>query len=386
MNWSRVDKFVHRPPVVLILLTLIAVLGFIAVGRLVRASESRQRRIAAEMYHRGLIDRNNHDFKQASNHFRAALSFDTGNSLYQLNLAEALASLGKNYDDQARTYLLNLWDRAPQDGQVNLELARLAANQNQLDQALRYYHNAIYGIWPDSSGAMRRQTRLELVDFLLSHNEKAQAQSELIASASSLPPDSAAHARIAERLMRVNDFTDALAQYRAILQIDRKNVDAMRGAGEAAFQLGEFRTAQRYLEAAKERGSHDDAAEQMLRTAELVLRNDPYRRSINDKERRQRTLSAFDQAGRRLQACAQQKSQDLSSPDSVSPLQTLSERWKNLKREVGRSYVAGNSEIGETAMDLVFEIEQQTAQECGPPAGLDLALLLIANNREGADR
>jgi hypothetical protein len=37
-------------------------------------------------------------------------------------------------------------------------------------------------------------------------------------------------------------------------------------------------------------------------------------------------------------------------------------------------------------MDVVFQIEQQAAQDCGQPTGLDEALLLIANNREGGDR
>ncbi len=384
MNWSAANKFAHRPPVVLVVLTAIAVIGFIAVGNLVRAFESRQRAIASEMYHRGLIDLNHQDFKLAATHFRAALSFDPANSQYQLNLAQSLAALGE--DNQARTYLVNLWDHAPQSGQVNLELARLAAHQNQPDEALRYYHNAIYGLWNDASGNSRRQTRLELVDFLLLHNEKTQAQSELIASAASLPPDPAPHARIAERLMRVNDYADALAQYRAILDFDRRNVEAMRGAGQAAFLLGELRTAQRYFEAAKEHGLRDDSVEQQLQLIDLVLRNDPFRRKLSDKERRERTLTAFKQAGDRLQQCAQTKGIDLNSPNVTAPLQTLQQQWVNLKPQVGAAYIGGNSEIAEAAMDLVFGIEQETAQECGPPNGLDQALLLIANNREGADR
>ena len=32
---------------------------------------------------------------------------------------------------EASAYLLNLWDREPEDGLVNLELARIAAQQRQ---------------------------------------------------------------------------------------------------------------------------------------------------------------------------------------------------------------------------------------------------------------
>jgi hypothetical protein len=37
-------------------------------------------------------------------------------------------------------------------------------------------------------------------------------------------------------------------------------------------------------------------------------------------------------------------------------------------------------------MDVVFQIEQQTAATCGPPQSLDLALLLISKKREAASQ
>jgi hypothetical protein len=37
-------------------------------------------------------------------------------------------------------------------------------------------------------------------------------------------------------------------------------------------------------------------------------------------------------------------------------------------------------------MDIVFQIEQQAANDCGEPQGLDQALLLISRNREAADQ
>jgi hypothetical protein len=37
-------------------------------------------------------------------------------------------------------------------------------------------------------------------------------------------------------------------------------------------------------------------------------------------------------------------------------------------------------------MDLVFVVEQQTAQQCGQPIGLDLAYVLIARDRNSVDR
>jgi hypothetical protein len=40
----------------------------------------------------------------------------------------------------------------------------------------------------------------------------------------------------------------------------------------------------------------------------------------------------------------------------------------------------------DTLMDLVSQIEQQTVQQCGQPTGADLALLLIARDRDGVDQ
>jgi hypothetical protein len=37
-------------------------------------------------------------------------------------------------------------------------------------------------------------------------------------------------------------------------------------------------------------------------------------------------------------------------------------------------------------MDVVFQIEQQSAAVCGQPKGLDLALLLISQKREAASQ
>jgi len=37
-------------------------------------------------------------------------------------------------------------------------------------------------------------------------------------------------------------------------------------------------------------------------------------------------------------------------------------------------------------MDVIYQIEQQTAAQCGPPQGLDQALLLISQKREAASQ
>jgi hypothetical protein len=57
-----------------------------------------------------------------------------------------------------------------------------------------------------------------------------------------------------------------------------------------------------------------------------------------------------------------------------------------MKADLRRLRTAGESDLPDTIMDLVFQIEQQTANDCGEPKGADQALLLLSHNREGADQ
>jgi cytochrome c-type biogenesis protein CcmH/NrfG len=76
--------------------------------------------------------------------FRAALTCDPSNSQYQLSLARALRdSNDPRRLEEAESYLIALWQRAPQDAAVNLALARVAAHRGSIEDATRYYHNAM---------------------------------------------------------------------------------------------------------------------------------------------------------------------------------------------------------------------------------------------------
>jgi hypothetical protein len=45
-----------------------------------------------------------------------------------------------------------------------------------------------------------------------------------------------------------------------------------------------------------------------------------------------------------------------------------------------------SAELPAAAMSFVFEVEDETAEVCGEPSGVDQALLLIGRNREGVER
>jgi tetratricopeptide (TPR) repeat protein len=369
--------YARQKPVVLALLAALGVIFFLAVTGLSRAYHAQRDLLGERWFNRGLADLNSGHFDNANTDFRSALLYARDNYDYQLSLAQALIGLKRT--GEAYSYLVNLWDRQPENGVVNLELARIAAQRNETDQAQRYYHNAIYATWPSDQEGRRRDTRLELVEYLLSIDAKKQAQSELIALEENLGDDPAQQQRVGELFLRAQDYDHALAAFRLSLKRNHRNAPALAGAGWAAFQSGRYSLAEHYLQAALAINPADTQTAEQLKTTELVLQMDPFRRSISPAERNRIVVKDFAIAGHRLSSCA------TPNPPSLSPASqpSLTDRWANMKSQVNEQGLRRNPGLIEEAMDVVFEIERQVSATCGPPTAEDLALLLIAKLHEG---
>ncbi len=369
--------YLTREPLILTVLSALALVFFFAVSALSHVYHTQQDSLGQRWSSRGVRDLKEKRYQAAVTDFRTALLYSRDNYDYQLSLAEALIGLQRT--DQARAYLTNLWDRQPENGRVNLELARIAAQSGETNRALRYYHNAIYATWPDDQENQRRDTRFELVEFLLKNNSREQAQAELIALAANLPDDPAEQLRMGDLFLRTQDYEHALSAYRSSLRADRSSAAANAGAGAAAFELGRYPLAQRYLSAALEGNPNDSEAAAQLKTTELVLQMDPFQRGVSGVRRDRMVVAAFNVAGDRIKSCLPATG---AIPDG-SPLQALSNDWSKLKPRITEQALRRDSELVETAMDLVFSTERQTSATCGPPVGKDLALLLIAKLHEG---
>jgi tetratricopeptide (TPR) repeat protein len=374
------EQNLGRKPATLALLAVLAVVSFLAVSGLSRAYHAQQESLGNRWYARGVADLKQQHFDRAVSEFRTALLYSRDNYAYQLNLAQALIGLKRT--DEAKAYLSNLWEREPENGLVNLELARIAAKERQTDQALRYYHNAIYAIWPDGEEAQQRDARLELIEFLLSINAKTQAQSELIALAANLNGDPSEHMRAGDLFLRAQDYEHALAEYRLSLKADRHNPAANAGAGWAAFELGRYAPAQHYLQAAASADPGDAESAARLKTVELVLQMDPYRRQISVAERDRIVIQAFATAGQRLKDC-QAAGHAGALVASTGGQPSLAQKWETMKKQITEPGLRRNPDMVESAMDLAFSIERQSSASCGTPTGTDLALLLIAKLHEG---
>ncbi len=392
MTWTLPKLVPRSAPVILLVLTIGAIAGFAAVSHLVTRYNANQQSRGRKLYAQGLTATTAGRYDDAIAAFRAALTCDPTNSQYQLSLARALRdSNDPRRLDEAESYLIALWERAPQDASVNLALARVAAHRGFIEDAVRYYHNAMYGVWNSDADANRNRARIELIQFLLNKNARAQADSELIALTTSLPQDAAAHLQAAQLFTQAQDYAGALQQYEEALRLAPTIAAAMAGAGEAAYGSGNYTIAQRYLRAAVNANREDANSRQLLASTDLVLRSNPFHSHISDAERNRRITAAFAQAEQRLTECARQTGINLNPTDSspsspASALSNLQARWTTVKPGLSQLQSPGETDLPDAAMDVVFQIEQQTATACGPPQGLDLALLLISQKREDASQ
>jgi tetratricopeptide (TPR) repeat protein len=363
--------YVKREPVTLAILTGMAIVFFLAVSALSRGYLAQRESLAERWAARGVNDLNAARYVPAVEDFRTALLYDRDNSAYQLNLSQAL--MGLHRDNEAEAYLVNLWEREPDNGMVSLELARIAAAKNETEQALRYYHNAIYGTWSGNPDVSTRKARLELIAYLMRIDARPEADAELIDLATaSVTGNAAEQMQLGQMFAQVGDYQRSLAAFQAALQRRRRNPQALAGAGEAAFHLGMFLMAERYLARAHALAPGDARTAERLNMTQIVLHWDPFRPQVPAAERRRIALEAFAASGERLKSCTSPTPQE----------QALQQQWQKLEPQATERAIKRQPDVVNTIMQLAFGIERQTAGSCGPQNEADRALLLVANLHE----
>jgi tetratricopeptide (TPR) repeat protein len=420
----------HIRPLFLVLVLIISAAFCTGTIFATRSYQRKQRKLGQMWFGRGQAALAAGQARVAVQDFRNALYYSHDSPEYRLRLAEALVA--SNHIREAQSYLITLWQDEPSNSTVNLQLARLAVRQGETQPALRYYHGAIYGLWPDGdAAALRQQTRLELIHYLLGMHDITQADAELIALTPELPRNPAVHNQVGRLFLQAGDEPRALQEFQQALRLNPKQATSLLGAGEAAFQLGHYRDAVQYLERALRAGEDDPKAEQLLATSRLILEWNPYGKGVSSRGRALRIVQAFRQATTRLNQCAAGKGVSLAAgfsspepPPSVavehsgtapqsglvgkllgkikpgekpmplaspsadtaaeSKLRQLYVQISQLKPSVRVSRLERDPQLADSAMGVIAQIEMLTAQQCGAPTGPDLALLLLA--RQGEER
>jgi tetratricopeptide (TPR) repeat protein len=373
----------ERETLVIFSIVLLAIF-FAITGFVVKRYHATQKALGGRWYQNGAAALNAQKPLEAVDAFHTALVYSRDNSAYQMSLADALVR-AKRFGE-AEVYLRTLWVREPGNGTVNLELARLAAQRSDVPEAIRYYHNAIYGVWESNPMAHRRDARIELCQFLLSKDERTQAESELIALETNLPPNAALHAQAGSMFLQVPDYRRALQQFQLALKLKSNTPGASAGAGEAAFQTGNYTLARRYLEKAVAQDSQNLEAAQQLEISKLILSLDPFARRLSQRERNRRTVAAFNQALARLEQCAQSRGVKLQVKQPGSPLQSVYAEGKKMQPKATRRSLQRDPDLINNVMDMAFRMEEHSEQACGTPPDPDRALLLIARTRGATER
>ena len=365
--------YARREPLIVLVLAVIAIVFFLAVTGLSNIYQKQRNLIGDAFYSDGIADLQQGAAALAVRKFRAALTYSRGNFRYQLSLAQALAD--EQRTDEASGYLLNLWQTNPNHGTVNLALARIFADKGNIEEASRYYHNALYAAWDSDPDEKRQQVRLELIRFLLKAQLQTDADSELIALAANVPANSPLHGQLGELFLQAHDYEHALAEFHEASQLNHHDLAAAFGAGQAAFELHRYGQTRNYLRNVIAENPENSNARLLFDKAGLVEDLDPYRRDISMSKRNQIVLSAFAVAEQRLGSC---KTAGIANaiPD------TIGKRWPQLKAQVNAVSLRRDPDLANEAMDFVFSVEQQLTQ-CGAPTEKDDALLLVSRLREG---
>ena len=362
-----------------LLLVLLAFTAFVS-----RMFHRKVHTLADDWFAEGESDFQKGDAAQAVVDYRNALVYSPGNPIFQLHLAQSLMLAGRA--NEAQSYLLSLLTVSPADGEINLDLAR--ATQSSMPDALRYYHGAIYGEWQRDPVVMRWNVRRELCEYLLARSTVAQAQPEIIALAQDVPAGDIDSQKVAAALLlRGRLWSRALDAYRAILSVQKRDEDALAGAGIAAFQLGQYAHARSYFDELSPRRQTDPDVSPLLAEAREVEAESPYVRDLSSDERARRTLAAVAQAESRLSQCAQQVGQLIVATPSVTPLQELRASVEAAKGKWTQRILARDPAEIDAAMQWVFQAENAAARQCGEPQGAaDRALLLIVQSQTGAEQ
>ena len=365
---SADSSLVQREAVLLVVLAAMAAMAFVVTREVARAERAANVADAAYWFAEG--ERQLHDghAAQAVTSLRRATGLDRGNRPYALTLARALSAQGQAAD--ARRVLLVLRDQVPDDPDVNMTLARLAAARRDLAEAHRFYQNALYAIWPPDREDERQRLRVELVRLLLAHGERGRALSEVVALGTNLPDTPGARVEAGELFLAAGDPLRALDQFARALRQDPAHAAALAGAGEASFESRDYAGARRYFSRA---GSLPDRLAELNELARLVLAHDPLEPRLTLAARQQRLGVAVSRAAARLDACLAQRE------DAAPAIDPLRADLAALSPDMGLRALGDKPELVGHGVDLVYRAQQAAAEVCGAPEGLDRALLLIGD-------
>lgn len=379
-NWIG-EECGHSRELVLVVCFLSLIGLFSVTAFAARMYHKRIHTLADQWFAQGQADFQSGDAKKALIDYRNAFAFSPANPMFQFHLAQAFAANGDL--PQAQAYLLQLLSESPGSGEINLALARIAAQQSHTQDAMMYYNSAIYGEWPTQPIEKRWDARRELCEYLLEKRATTQAEPALIALADNTPDGDVEKEKIVGNLLlRAQMWSRALDVFRAILIGGANDPNTLEGAASAAYNLGLYSKAVGYFERLpKDRLSSPEIAAQ-LEMSRLVVGTNPYLPGLSVAEKARRTVNALHVAKARAEACGG-KDNSTDSRSAAPHLATLLSEVKSQEKSWNERGFIHNPDQINSAMDLVFQIENEAGSTCAGLTSEDQALRIIDQARNG---
>jgi tetratricopeptide (TPR) repeat protein len=277
---------------------------------------------------------------QAVEQFRSALSLDRENPDDQLALGQALFSAGRLND--ARAALEALLEKNSFSGPGNLAMARVLVKQDDVNQAIFYYHRAIYGEWKGNAASDPVAVRMELAGLLSRQSSKAQnfkesLLAELLPLEDEAPGDPATRKQLGWWFVDAGSPNRAAAVFRMVLHEQPGDAEAYAGMGQAEFAEGNYGVARADFQMAVRLRPGDQDSESRLEECERVLELNP----------RQVGLSA-EQETARSRKLLQAVLDDLRQCTGPSPAAAAEDLIETAQRDLKRPATsAANIEMAE---------------------------------------
>ena len=362
-------KFVQRQTTLLGVLCVIAVAAFFVTRSLAAATRALHRSDAARWHALGQQRLAGGDMPGAITALRRAAAMDHEARDVQLALAAAHRRAGQF--DAARDVLLATLERFPDDPEINRRLATLEAGTGRSEEAIRHYQAALLGLWGPDQLDERRRLREQYIGFLLDRDLAARALSETLLLAGEIVDDAPSHVRVGDLLRRAGDRERALQQFESALLHAPRDPDALARAGEAAFEVGNYGVAGRYL--ARAPGSPQSRA--LLPVVELVLALDPLRPGLSVRERHRRLSTAAARMADAVDECRRPACGAGATPDCAAA-SALGREIAQVRAALRRA--ARQADTVDGGLATLVDFGQRSAAVCAP-GPLVRALKLIAS-------
>jgi chloride channel protein, CIC family len=233
--------------------------------------------------------------------FRRALAI-TGSNDARLALAEAL--LAADRAGEAALYFGEVLRTDPASGEASLGLARIAAQQGRVDDAILAYGRAVVGRWLDQPQQHRVSARFEFADYLARTGMRDQALAQLLELERQVAGDPAQQLGVGSRLLGLGAEAQAVSLFHELLRSDPSRIEGQIGLAKAELARNNYAAARdAFLRAQRlDPRSMEAAAGRAL--CDEIIAMDPDARRLPSAERHRRTLLLLAAALQQFDACA----------------------------------------------------------------------------------